>query len=1369
MSLWLLLKTPDQRGCALQLHPAPLEQGRPPRPFSRGAEGEKFTDFQLYWLADPSKHDPATGKPNWREPLDGNDALQRSANKSGALAYRLLYHHIENPIRHQFTVRYQLAETELTAQKGSKNITGESGDLLFALAVVTTLLPRAGGYTPLAATGALDKEGRVKWVDGVPEKLRAYLSVVAELPPIGPSATPDEEPPPKALFFYPRANDDTLNSELRQAAKQAGVRLIAVERLDEAMRELKIEVKNSWRGNPYRGFGVFGTADQPIFFGRKSDSLAVCRELLKRENEGNPGILVIGSSGRGKSSLVCAGVIPDLLRGMVAFDESDPQADLLERPIFYHVWRFPQDAAKGDAAQSEAALVQALRLAWAHLPIAVDDARTLLPSSDLAGDPTLAALADELADALPSHRRFVWVIDQMEELFSLQFPDATVEAFGAFLQRLQGLGVWPIATLRSEYFHDYQNSNLLAVFGNGHALPKMHETALGHAIRDPAKLAKLEFETDPATGINLADHIRDEVLRGGDDMLPLLGFLLSELYEDQERVSLNDGRLTWAAYRRLGGLTSANPVQPERLPVGKSGGQPGSVSRWLSRIGLRGKGKPAPSQPLAMDKPFEIGGLAGAVGAYADKLLLEKCSSEERDALPKVLLHLVRLSEDGKQALRQRARLKAFEADPHQASLVRTLIDERLLISHADAETQEATVELVHDCLLAAWDKVGAAIEQHRELLEEKRKLSNAANHWVRSGRPERLLLSRSREVLQAEMLIACSSNDLRDTKTQDFITESIRFTRTGFRIFWLLLCMICILGTLFDFFITYENSSIFEKLLRTIPINLILSPIWLKAFRSIAIKSYISTLHSELIFCYFYIFVSFIFIIFITFKTISSNGVMSIILFPIILAILIIYIKRIIFNKKQLKALKNRFPAYNFSPKYSIFIGLVSPTIWTWRKLEIVFWIFLFFIAIMSWLKWQEAASLTQKYKAQSIEHISQLQLMTAKHFAAGNIKDAQVNIEYVDNILSFYNDEFLCTSETNRNFLLRNNISTFCYEEDLALASMQLELNRCLLKLINAEHLSKFFPSFWNGMSLTQCTVSIIKQSRLWIKLSASKTNAWKNQLEKCRSYTGFLTLYYAENFLKSLPVFQPFHKELLKNALQFQQEAKHGFEELLLMEPQSISYKYNLAIALKQIGEIHQEDKKKDLALEYYGRAKDILESLSNISSEEFDISWDLIDLYGRMAVVCRYDFELFEVVDSMESLFENKIRNQKESANYQSAQIAIQKLLNKDIYAISFIAFSRFEILRHRHDKSLNFAEAAITIYPEKSWSQLQFAHALLFMGRYEEAKAIYIKNPMQRMHSDTTFRQQVLEDFQDFRKAGVKHPDMEKIEELYNRL
>jgi len=62
-----------------------------------------------------------------------------------------------------------------------------------------------------------------------------------------------------------------------------------------------------------------------------------------------------------------------------------------------------------------------------------------------------------------------------------------------------------------------------------------------------------------------------------------------------------------------------------------------------------------------------------------------------------------------------------------------------------------------------------------------------------------------------------------------------------------------------------------------------------------------------------------------------------------------------------------------------------------------------------------------------------------------------------------------------------------------------------------------------------------------------------------------------------------------------------------------------------------------------------------------------------------------------------------------------------------------------------------------------------AHAYLFNGQLEKAKAIYLENKDAKLRdSELTFSQVVLDDFKELQDAGITHPDMEKIKTLLTK-
>src|SRR5262249_20124630 len=67
------------------------------------------------------------------------------------------------------------------------------------------------------------------------------------------------------------------------------------------------------KGNPYKGLQALGPEDRGRFFGRERELHELSRRLFSaRERQGSPVLIVVGAGGSGKSSLVGAGLLPQL-------------------------------------------------------------------------------------------------------------------------------------------------------------------------------------------------------------------------------------------------------------------------------------------------------------------------------------------------------------------------------------------------------------------------------------------------------------------------------------------------------------------------------------------------------------------------------------------------------------------------------------------------------------------------------------------------------------------------------------------------------------------------------------------------------------------------------------------------------------------------------------------------------------------------------------------------------------------------------------------------------------------------------------------------------------------------------------------------
>ncbi len=69
----------------------------------------------------------------------------------------------------------------------------------------------------------------------------------------------------------------------------------------------------------------------------------------------------------------------------------------------------------------------------------------------------------------------------------------------------------------------------------------------------------------------------------------------------------------------------------------------------------------------------------------------------------------------------------------------------RLLTFDRDPSTREPTVEVAHEALLGAWERLRGWIDEAREDVRMHRRLSDAASEWERSGREPSFLLTGSR------------------------------------------------------------------------------------------------------------------------------------------------------------------------------------------------------------------------------------------------------------------------------------------------------------------------------------------------------------------------------------------------------------------------------------------------------------------------------------------------------------------------------------------------------------------------------------------------------------------------------------------------
>jgi TPR repeat protein len=228
-------------------------------------------------------------------------------------------------------------------------------------------------------------------------------------------------------------------------------------------------------------------------------------------------VLIHGSSGCGKSSLVHAGVLPRLARQYQRYGASWLSCAM--RPAGGPLWNLAREFARLEGCADNFELVNDL--------VRLCNRRNA----------TISAVAATLSGV--ENKKICLLIDQFEELFRFEKETSREEAelFVSLLTQeatleqerlnIEGPEIHIVITMRSEFLGDCARFDGLseAINRTQYLVPPMGRDDLVRAIRRPASLYGGEVSTD------LSDRLIDEA-RGRDDELPLIQHGLMLIWND---------------------------------------------------------------------------------------------------------------------------------------------------------------------------------------------------------------------------------------------------------------------------------------------------------------------------------------------------------------------------------------------------------------------------------------------------------------------------------------------------------------------------------------------------------------------------------------------------------------------------------------------------------------------------------------------------------------------------------------------------------------------------------------------------------------------------------------------------------------------
>ncbi|HYN31982.1 MAG TPA: BTAD domain-containing putative transcriptional regulator, partial [Ilumatobacteraceae bacterium] len=293
----------------------------------------------------------------------------------------------------------------------------------------------------------------------------------------------------------------------------------------------------------------------------------------------------------------------------------------------------------------------------------------------------LVHLCDEI---LPPQHSLLLVIDQFEELFSM----VPSERRAPFIEALTAAATEEqsrcriVITLRADAFDQPLGLHTFGELVRGGLV----------TVAFPSNDDLVASIVQPAhtAGLQLEPGLVDEIVREVRDQpggLPLLQHALTELVERRENRTL-----TRAAARASGGIT-------------------------------------------------------GALGRRAEELY-QSLDTAHRSAAEQLFLRLVDVGEN-----ENRRRCRVRYSDLMSMDLGIGAVDDvakqfaahRLLTFDRDPVTRGPTIEVAHEALFTAWDRLAGWIAERHDDLRNRRRLAAAAGEWAESGHDESFLLSGGR------------------------------------------------------------------------------------------------------------------------------------------------------------------------------------------------------------------------------------------------------------------------------------------------------------------------------------------------------------------------------------------------------------------------------------------------------------------------------------------------------------------------------------------------------------------------------------------------------------------------------------------------
>ncbi|WP_041411083.1 nSTAND1 domain-containing NTPase [Shewanella baltica] len=330
----------------------------------------------------------------------------------------------------------------------------------------------------------------------------------------------------------------------------------------------------SWQGgSPFPGLQAYSANYAEVFFGRSEQISTLLNRISQQIIYGRAFCLVLGPSGSGKSSLINAGVVPNLMKGggyngigVASFSSLD-FADVSKGQLLTDLASAMLDWEINDTPVFEGMSAETLAVQL------VEDIQGVINQC------TQALKVQPFTQPF-----FALFIDRLEVLLSSPlFSDTERTVFVELLEQLAtSKAVIIISACRNDFYPllvGYPSLMAGKSRGAHFDLAPPTRTELLQMIRLPAVAANLSWEVDSETAMPLDEMLCSDAA-SNPDALPMLQYTLQALYLQRSA----DDKLLVSVYHALGGIEGAIGKNAEQAISHLSDAEKASLPRILSLL-----------------------------------------------------------------------------------------------------------------------------------------------------------------------------------------------------------------------------------------------------------------------------------------------------------------------------------------------------------------------------------------------------------------------------------------------------------------------------------------------------------------------------------------------------------------------------------------------------------------------------------------------------------------------------------------------------------------------------------------------------------------------------------------------------------------